>query len=145
MVFLRDQSGAWKQQAVLRADDGIAYAELGRNVSLSGNIAACGVYKDQPNGTLSGSAYLFAVGPDENGNGLMDPCECPGDINKDWIVDQQDLGALLAAYGTCEGDPGYNPKANLAPDPAPLCPPGVEGIDQADLGVLLANYGMICP
>lgn len=70
------------------------------------------------------------------------PAGCAGDINGDGKTCQEDLGELLAAYGTCEGMPGYNPKANLAKGPSPLCPGGpVEGIDQADLGALLADYG----
>lgn len=61
---------------------------------------------------------------------------CSADIDKDGSVCQSDLGALLAAFGTCEGQPGYNPNANLAPNsPGPQC------IDQADLGALLAQFG----
>ncbi len=53
---------------------------------------------------------------------------CPGDLNADWVVDQQDLGVLLGYYGW--GDGG-----------------DVDGdgdTDQADLGLLLANYGEVC-
>ncbi len=60
-----------------------------------------------------------------------------GDINGDGNVDMSDLGALLAAYGTCEGQQGYNPNANISPnDPGPQC------IDMSDLGVLLSVYGL---
>lgn len=55
----------------------------------------------------------------------------PGDLNGDGKVDQQDLGILLAAYGTCLGQPGYNPVADID---------GNGCVDQADLGVLLANW-----
>lgn len=61
---------------------------------------------------------------------------CTGDINGDGKTCQEDLGILLAAYGDCEGDPGYNPAANLATGGA-----SAKCIDQADLGVLLAAYG----
>lgn len=62
---------------------------------------------------------------------------CPGDLNGDKTVNQADLGALLAAYGTCPGDPFYNSAAgNLAGDPC---------VTQTDLGVLLSNYGNTCP
>ena len=60
-----------------------------------------------------------------------------GDINGDGNVDMSDLGALLAAYGTCEGQQGYNPNANIVPnDPGPQC------VDSADLGLLLSVYGL---
>lgn len=51
------------------------------------------------------------------------------------------MHASAAAFGACEGDPGYLPAANLAPGQPANCPPGAEGIDQADLGVLLSGFG----
>ncbi len=36
-----------------------------------------------------------------------------GDIDGDGDVDLADLATLLAAYDTCDGDPGYNPDADL--------------------------------
>jgi hypothetical protein len=60
-----------------------------------------------------------------------------GDLNGDCMVDQSDLGILLAAYGACPGDPGYLAAAGaLAGDPC---------VTQADLGLLLAAYGTVCP
>jgi len=47
-------------------------------------------------------------------------------------VDLNDLAALLAAYNTCVGDPGYNPAADLD---------GNGCVDLSDLSALLANYG----
>ncbi len=55
-----------------------------------------------------------------------------GDINGDGMVDVVDLALLLMSYGTCDGDPDYNPDADLD---------GSGCIDLADLGMLLANYG----
>ena len=43
-----------------------------------------------------------------------------------------DLAELLAAYGTCDGDPDYNPDADLDDSGC---------IDLADLATLLSNYG----
>ncbi len=54
----------------------------------------------------------------------------PADIDTDGDVDLTDLGALLAAYGTC--DPND-------PDPADLDCSGC--VDLTDLGMLLADYG----
>ncbi|WP_320046817.1 multiheme c-type cytochrome [uncultured Ilyobacter sp.] len=60
--------------------------------------------------------------------------ELPGDLDGDGDVDLSDLQALLATYGKCPGDDGYNPDANLTDD-AEDC------ITLADLQLLLANYG----
>jgi len=56
----------------------------------------------------------------------------PGDVDHDCDVDQSDLGALLTAFGKCEGDPEYDPDADFDGDGC---------VGQSDLGVLLANYG----
>ncbi len=56
----------------------------------------------------------------------------PGDVDGDGDVDLSDLGTLLAAYGTCDGDAGYVAAADFD---ASGC------IDLSDLGVLLAAYG----
>jgi hypothetical protein len=55
-----------------------------------------------------------------------------GDIDGDGDVDLADLAAMLAAYGTCDGDAGYNPDADLDGD---------DCVGLADLATLLANYG----
>jgi protocatechuate 3,4-dioxygenase beta subunit len=55
---------------------------------------------------------------------------CPADLNGDHVVDGADLGALLAAWGTCSGC-----AADLNADGA---------VDGADLGALLAVWGA-CP
>jgi len=75
---------------------------------------------------------VFGVGADQDGDGVMDACECPGDLNHDWIVDYYDLAVLLADWGCTSGDcPG---DCDLDGD-----------TDHADLGLLLANWGQVCP
>jgi hypothetical protein len=59
-------------------------------------------------------------------------CVLIGDLNCDDTVDLSDLGALLAAYGTCIGDPRYESIADLDGN-------GCVGL--SDLAALLANYG----
>ncbi len=100
--------------------------------------------------TFSGSAnqgHGAAVGPDGStyftgaidvpanvyvgklSDGVAGP---DGDIDGDGDVDQADLGALLGAYGSCDGDANWNQGADLNSDNC---------IGQDDLGILLGNYG----
>jgi hypothetical protein len=58
-----------------------------------------------------------------------------GDLDGDCDVDTSDLGQLLAAYGTCEGSPEFDPVADLDGDGC---------VRLADLGVVLAAYGKTC-
>lgn len=61
---------------------------------------------------------------------------CPEDLTGDGAVNLQDLAQLLAAYGTCEGDAGYDPAADLDGD---------DCVAISDLATLLAAYGSNCP
>ncbi|MBU0637574.1 MAG: hypothetical protein KKB50_01815 [Planctomycetes bacterium] len=60
----------------------------------------------------------------------------PGDLDDDGDVDLNDLAALLAAYGSCAGEPEYNPDADLDDS-------GCVGLP--DLAILLSNYGAGSP
>jgi hypothetical protein len=68
----------------------------------------------------------------ELNGGTLEQVGLLGDIDGDGDVDLADLATLLAAYGTCVGDPGYNPAADLD---CSGC------INLSDLATLLANYG----
>jgi len=57
---------------------------------------------------------------------------CGGDIDGDGDTDLSDLGALLSAYGSFEGDPNYNPAADFDDD---------GDVDLTDLAWLLSDYG----
>lgn len=56
----------------------------------------------------------------------------PGDVDRDSDVDISDLSLLLAAFGSCAGDPLYQPGADLD---ASGC------ITIGDLALLLSNFG----
>jgi hypothetical protein len=61
---------------------------------------------------------------------------CPGDTDGDGSTCQNDLGTVLASYGLCAGDPGFDPAADVDQGgPSAGC------VDQSDLGILLGNYG----
>lgn len=55
-----------------------------------------------------------------------------GDLDGDGDVDLADLSVLLGAYGSCSGDPNYNPVADLDSSGC---------VDLVDLSSLLTNYG----
>ncbi|GMV84090.1 MAG: hypothetical protein AMXMBFR7_52740 [Planctomycetota bacterium] len=57
-IFVRN-AGVWSQQAKLTASDAAASDLFGHSVSVSGDTALIGAYKDDDGGTDSGSAYVF--------------------------------------------------------------------------------------
>lgn len=67
----------------------------------------------------------------ENLISLTPPCE-PGDVDCDGDVDLPDLAALLSAFDSCTGDPGFISAADLDGDGC---------IELGDLAVLLENFG----
>jgi hypothetical protein len=64
---------------------------------------------------------------------------CTADIDgsNDCKIGLPDLAEMLRVYGTCPGDPEYNPEANVSEDGDPC-------INLADLGELLSQYGDDC-
>ena len=60
---------------------------------------------------------------------------CPEDLDGNGSVGLGDLAQLLGVYGTCAGDPEYDPAADLNMD---------DCVDLSDLGSLLAVYGTDC-
>ncbi len=67
--------------------------------------------------------------------GFPEPEPCVGDANGDGIIDSGDLGLLLACFGSCVGDPCFDPAVDLVEDGC---------VNIQDLTVLLSIYGQSC-
>ncbi|MDB4453090.1 hypothetical protein N9145_02795 [bacterium] len=57
-VYVRS-NGVWTQQQKLTASDGAQNTSFGYSVSISGDTAVVGAYRDYDNGLNSGSAYVY--------------------------------------------------------------------------------------
>ncbi len=87
-------------------------------------------------GDLDVDACEIASDPsiDRNRDGIIDQCQCIGDIFADAQINGADLGALLSYWGPVTGS-----------GPSAACDLDGNGVvNGADLGYLLANWG-VCP
>lgn len=66
---------------------------------------------------------------------VWSPRPCRYDLDASGSVDLSDLSALLAAFGLCTGDPGYELSVDLNRDGC---------VDLADLSELLSVFGLVC-
>jgi hypothetical protein len=78
------------------------------------------------------SGQVWLAGADGRILTNREPGGTPGDLDGDGDVDLSDLGLLLGAFGTCDGDAGFNGAADFDQSGC---------IELSDLTVLLANYG----
>src|SRR6185295_17646886 len=58
--------------------------------------------------------------------------QTPGDVDGDFDIDLTDLARLLASFGVCSGQPGFDPPADFDADGC---------VTLADLSELLSNFG----
>ena len=63
-VFERDGTGVWIEQLKLLASDAAADDFFGWSVSVSGDTAMIGAFRDDANGSDSGAAYVFDISKD---------------------------------------------------------------------------------
>jgi hypothetical protein len=61
---------------------------------------------------------------------------CPGDINASGARDGSDLARIIKAFGSVQGQPHYDPFADLN---------GSNGVDLADLTAFAGTFGQSCP
>jgi hypothetical protein len=85
------------------------------------------------NGTLDLCDVTDGTSPDDNGNGIPDECDCPGDLDGDWDIDLGDLATLLAHYDITSGMTYWDGDLDFDGD-----------VDLADLAALLAVYDTTC-
>ncbi len=105
-------------------DGGGAMFTTGGDFELSGTIG-------QPDaGMMTGGEFELTGG--FWAISFAGPAPIPGDLDGDGDVDLTDLAGLLAAYGTCIGDPDYNPAADIDESGC---------VDLTDLATLLSHYG----
>ena len=71
---------AWLETDKLEASDASDHDEFGWSLAMTEEIAVAGTYHAGcPSGTDCGAAYVYAIGPDSDGDGVADPCDrCPG-------------------------------------------------------------------
>jgi len=84
------------------------------------------------NGIDDACELLDGSATDADGNGVLDECECPGDVDADGDTDLTDLSVVLGAFGACTGQPNFVPEADLD---------GNGCVELADLSVQLGDFG----
>lgn len=155
VVFEQIEVGSdWVLTDFLRPTGLRAGDELGASVAMSGNIIFAGAPDADDDGVLSGVVYAMeseledcnenkiddaidvylGTSADLNGNGVPDECEnvgCDADLNGDGIVNGNDLGLLLEAWGPVE-----------LGHPADLNDDGY--VNGVDIGVFFAAWGFEC-
>ena len=100
-------------------------AGAARYVYLEG--AGCGINNASDPVFFDTIAYdVVIIGADES---------CAGDVNRDGVLNLDDLAALLAGYGRTSDDPAYNSDLDFDGD-------GVVNLN--DLAELLGRYGAVC-
>lgn len=143
--FGRD-AGGWMERSSIVDPMGLAGDRFGGGVAAGGGFV-CITSRNGDGGRGCGSVFGFGDDCDENfiadpldivrgsedsnENGVLDECECSGDLTGDMSVDGDDLGSLLGTWGPCS----MRCVADLNRDGF---------VNGADLGQLLNSWGP-CP
>ncbi|MCP4614576.1 MAG: hypothetical protein GY845_38335 [Planctomycetes bacterium] len=105
-IYKRD-GVIWTEQAKLTAGDGAEYDYFGNSVSISGEYAIVGAYKNDDSGSDSGSAYIFK----RNGTSWTEEARLgAGDAaSNDYFGDSVSINGEYAIIGAYRDDyGGYN-------------------------------------
>ncbi|TLM72285.1 MAG: tandem-95 repeat protein, partial [Actinobacteria bacterium] len=115
-VFTRSGT-TWSQQAKLTASDGAAGDVFGCSVAVSGDTAVVGAYRDDDNGTDSGSAYFRYLPDYSTAEDTTLTVAAPGLLATDWDADGDALTASVfsqpangSATVNADGSFTYTPK-----------------------------------
>ncbi|HEB61498.1 MAG TPA: PKD domain-containing protein, partial [Phycisphaeraceae bacterium] len=126
----------------LLPDDGDAGDFFGNSVAVSGNIIAVGAIFDEPNGTRSGSAYLFDA---DTGQQIVKVVPDDGAENDNFGQSVAVTDGIMVAGASGDNDNGFDSgSAYVFATGTNTCIADLDGdgdTDQADLGLLLAEYG----
>ncbi|MCH8808102.1 MAG: FG-GAP repeat protein, partial [Planctomycetes bacterium] len=94
-VFRFDGS-SWVQEQKLLADDGAPGDRFGISVSISGDLAVIGAYRDDDGGTNAGSAYVFRFdGAQWNQEAKLIASDADSHAEFGFSVSTQEAGGLL--------------------------------------------------
>ncbi len=115
--FVRDGTD-WSQEQWVTASDGADEDRFGCSVSLSGEHLIVGAFRDDNDGTNSGSVYMYLL-------------TCAADLNVDGVVDFVDFAILAGQWF----QPSGSPSADIAPFPA-----GDNVVNMLDLLVLTSQW-----
>jgi hypothetical protein len=129
-IFRNDSYGAFLEPTSFFAGYSALSLATGDFDNDSHDDLATGVYQELRVRVLLNRS-LPPVSPDLNANSNPDECDCPGDLNGDFLVDLADLALLLSGFGT---GTGYG-AGDLDYD---------GDVDIADLAVMLSLYGTTC-
>ncbi|MCH2139316.1 MAG: FG-GAP repeat protein, partial [Phycisphaerales bacterium] len=113
-IFVNN-NGTWSQQDKLTALDAAADDQFGLSVSIAGDHAVVGAWKDDDNGSDSGSAYFYRIArTDTDGDGEIDDCDM--DDDNDGYNDDVDAFPLdNTEWADSDGD-GIGDNADIYPD-----------------------------
>ncbi|MBL4810579.1 MAG: FG-GAP repeat protein, partial [Phycisphaerales bacterium] len=76
------------QIAKLLPSDGATFDRFGNSIAITNGVVAVGAWKDDDNGSNSGSAYVFTV----------PGADCPADLTGEGTLDFFDISAFLTAF-----------------------------------------------
>jgi FG-GAP repeat protein len=117
-IFSRDQEGAdnWGEVKKLTASDGGYDDHFGISVSISGDTAIVGAYRDDDNGPIHGSAYIFSrdQGGADNEVNKLTASDGAANDNFGYSVSISGDTAIVGAYRDDDNGDNWHPDFGAA-------------------------------